>query len=161
MENLHRSFAQQRNECEKQVEFASWNVGKVRAIEYPNFGETEQVETLEPISFKDTTFSGVIRYESEVELDTVPAEAYLYAEHVYEVMKVVVNGQEVGKCIRPPYQMDITESLQAGKNNIVIEVATTPAREQLKGLRPPFDFNHETLEPTGMYGEVKIFYNEK
>ena len=161
VENLHRSFAQQRNECEKQVEFASWNVGKVRAIEYPNFEETEQVETLEPISFKDPTFSGVIRYESEVELDTVPAEAYLYAEHVYEVMKVVVNGQEVGKCIRPPYQMDITESLQAGKNNIVIEVATTPAREQLKGMRPPFDFNHETLEPTGMYGEVKIFYNEK
>ena len=100
----------------------------------------------------------MIRYESEAELDSVPTEAYLYAEHVYEVMKVIVNGKEVGKCIRPPYQMEIQEYLQEGKNSIVIEVATTPAREQLKGMRPPFDFNHETLEPTGMYGDVKILY---
>ena len=118
----------------------------------------EEKETLEPVSFKDPMFSGVIRYESETELDSVPAEAYLYAEHVYEVMKVTVNGKEAGRCIRPPYQMEIQEYLQEGKNSIVIEVATTPAREQLKGMRPPFDFNHETLEPTGIFGDVKILY---
>lgn len=160
-ESEHKSFVQQRTDCEKQAGFDAWKVSKVRAIEYPNFGAAEDVKVLEPISFKEPTFSGVIRYESEVELDSEPAEAYLYAEHVYEVMKVVVNGNEVGKCIRPPYQMDVTKDLQKGKNDIVIEVATTPAREQLNGMRPPFDFNHETLEPTGMYGEVKIYYNEK
>ena len=157
-ESVHKSFAQQRTDCDKQAKFTSWKVSKVRAIEYPNFGETEERETLEPVSFKDPTFSGVIRYESETELDSVPTEAYLYAEHVYEVMKVIVNGKEVGKCIRPPYQMEIQEYLQEGKNSIVIEVATTPAREQLKGMRPPFDFNHETLEPTGIFGDVKILY---
>lgn len=160
-ESAHKSFVQQRTDCEKQAGFDAWKVSKVRAIEYPNFEAAEEMKVLEPISFKEPTFSGVIRYESEVELDSEPAEAYLYAEHVYEVMKVVVNGNEVGKCIRPPYQMDVTKDLQKGKNDIVIEVATTPAREQLNGMRPPFDFNHETLEPTGMYGEVKIYYNEK
>ena len=157
-ESVHKSFAQQRTDCDRQAKFASWKVSKVRAIEYPDFGVAEEMETLEPVSFKDPMFSGVIRYESETELDSVPAEAYLYAEHVYEVMKVTVNGKEAGRCIRPPYQMEIQEYLQEGKNSIVIEVATTPAREQLKGMRPPFDFNHETLEPTGIFGDVKILY---
>lgn len=157
-ESVHKSFAQQRTDCDRQVKFASWKVSKVRAIEYPDFGVAEEMETLEPVSFKDPMFSGVIRYESETELDSVPEEAYLYAEHVYEVMKVTVNGKEAGRCIRPPYQMEIQKYLQEGKNSIVIEVATTPAREQLKGMRPPFDFNHETLEPTGMYGDVRILY---
>ena len=76
-------------------------------------------------------------------------------------MKVIVNENEVGKCIRPPYQMNITNYLKTGINKIVIEVATTPAREQLNGMRPPFDFSHETLEPTGMYGNVKIFLSKK
>ena len=157
----HKSFAKQRNICEKQIGLTSWKVSKVRAIDYPGFGETIQMETLEPISFTEPTFSGIIRYESEAELEEMPTEAYLYAEHVYEVMKVIVNENEVGKCIRPPYQMNITNYLKTGKNKIVIEVATTPAREQLNGMRPPFDFCHETLEPTGMYGDVKIFLSEK
>ena len=157
----HKSFAKQRNSCEKQIGLTSWKVSKVRAIDYPDFGETIQMETLEPVSFKEPTFSGIIRYESEAELEEMPTEAYLYAEHVYEVMKVIVNENEVGKCIRPPYQMNITNYLKTGINKIVIEVATTPAREQLNGMRPPFDFSHETLEPTGMYGNVKIFLSKK
>ena len=156
----YKSFAQQRNECKKAIKFTSWKLSKVRAIDYPDFGEEEQMETLEPISVKDPTFSGVIRYRSEVEMDCVPKQAYLYAEHVYEVMKVVANGKEVGKCVRPPYQINLTDYLQSGKNEIIIEVASTPAREQLKVARPPFDFNHETLEPTGMYGEIKIYCNK-
>ncbi len=158
---IHKSFAQQRLGCEKQVGFDTWKVSKVRAIDYPNFGVTEDVKTLEPISFKEPTFSGVIRYESEVTLDFVPTEAYFYAEHVYEVMKITVNGKEVGTCIRPPYQVDVTKALKKGKNEFVIEVATTPAREQLNAMRPPFDFCHETLEPTGMFGDVKLLLSAK
>jgi hypothetical protein len=48
--------------------------------------------------------------------------------------------------------------LQAGRNVIEVEVATTPARDQLNYPQPPFDFSYEALEPTGMFGKVTLYY---
>ena len=35
---------------------------------------------------------------------------------------------------------------------------STPARDQLNIPQPPFDFSHEALEPTGMFGSVALQY---
>jgi hypothetical protein len=37
-------------------------------------------------------------------------------------------------------------------------VATTPAREQMNYPQPPFDFSHSALEPTGMYGNIRLYF---
>ncbi len=58
----------------------------------------------------------------------------------------------------PPYVVNITGCLIPGRNVIIAEVATTPARDQMNYPQPPFDFYHEALEPTGMFGKTEILY---
>ena len=72
-------------------------------------------------------------------------------------MKLYINGEEVGKCLTPPYQMEV-DHLQEGKNIMVVEAANTPGRDQLNYPMPPFDFSHEPLEPSGMFGKVELYY---
>lgn len=135
---------------------ADWEVSKAKAKEYPILGEKTHMDVLHPISDENPTFSGIIRYEKKVVLDKQPQEAYLSAEHVYEVMRVWINGKLVGTKLTPDYRIFIGEELQAGENEIVVEVASTPARDQLNYPMPPFDFSHEALEPTGMFGRITL-----
>ena len=153
----HKSFCQQTERLKCVDISAGWLVSMVKSKEYPNFPVGFEVETLAPISDEKPTFAGVIRYEKTVRLDKAPAEAVLYVENVYEMMKVTVNGQDAGVRLFPPYQVKIGKYVKAGENSIVIEVATTPAREMLEIPQPPFDFSHEALEPTGMFGNVKLY----
>lgn len=153
----HRSFRQQTENCEAIDLSCGWNVSKVKAKAYPEFLEGAETETLEPISKTEPPFAGVIRYEKTIELKKAPEEAYLKAEHVYEVMKVTVNGETAGIRLIPPYQIAIGGLLKNGANKIEVEVATTPARDQLNYPMPPFDFSHEAMEPTGMFGTVTLY----
>lgn len=156
---VHKSFRQQAQGLECMDISTGWLVSMVKAKEYPNFPEGTVAETLTPVSDENPSFAGVIRYEKTVTLDKAPTEAFLRAEHVYEVMKVTVNGQEAGVRLFPPYQAEIGKYLRAGENTITIEVATTPAREMLEIPQPPFDFSHEALEPTGMFGGVSLLHS--
>ena len=115
------------------------------------------MQELTPISDADPDFSGTIRYRKELQIGKQPAEAYLAAEEVYEVMRVFVNGKDAGAVLTPPYQISVGQLLQPGANTIEIEVATTPARDAASYPQPPFDFFHEALEPTGMCGKVGIW----
>lgn len=135
---------------------ANWAVSKTKMIDYPIFGEKEMVETLVPISDREPNFAGVLLYENEVELAEKPSTAILTAEHVYDVMKVLVNGEEAGICIQAPFRMDISKYLKAGKNEIAVEVATTPDRDQANYPAPPFVMSHVVKEPTGMFGKVEL-----
>lgn len=155
----HCTFADIQAGCEKVDISEEWKVNHTRAIEYPKFPEEaeEQMKELHPISDQEPTFSGIIRYEKKIELEQVPAEAYFSAEEVFDVCRVTVNGQKAGVSLIPPYYVPVSGLLKAGENTIVVEVATTPAREQLNYPMPPFDFTHEAMEPTGMYGEVTLY----
>lgn len=158
---IHKSSHEQLKSCGSILDLShNWSVGKAKAKQYPDFGETEQMDTLQPISDSDASFAGIIRYEKTVTLDCKPAKAYLKAEQVYEVMRVTVNGTPAGDCLTPPYQLEIGRYLHEGENTLVIEVATTPARDQMNYPMPPFDFSHEALEPTGMFGSVKLYMEE-
>lgn len=154
----HKSYKQQQAECQNTIALHGWKISSVKAKDYPAFKEEGESENLESFSVQHPSFSGVLRYETELNLEAVPERAYLEAEHVYEVMKLTVNGKQTGICLRPPYQLDITKYLVNGTNNITIEAATSPARDQMNYPRPPFDFTHETMEPTGVFGEVKVMY---
>ena len=71
-------------------------------------------------------------------------------------MTLWVNEVKAGICIRPPYQMEIGHLLKEGENTIRVEVATTPARDQMNYPAPPFVMSHVAMEPTGMFGEVEL-----
>lgn len=133
-----------------------WECQLTSQREYPSFGEAFTMEELEPISEKHPKFAGVIRYEKEVELDKSYEALYIQFEHVYEAMTLWINGEKVGICITLPYEFEISSYVRPGKNTIRIEVATTLDRDQLNYPAKPFDFYHETMEPTGIYGKVTL-----
>lgn len=133
-----------------------WTYSRVRAIEYPEFSDPVHVDTLTPVSQEDPKFSGIIRYEKSFQLFRKSEHAMIRFEHVYEVMTLWVNEVKVGICIRPPYQMEIGHLLKEGENTIRVEVATTPARDQMNYPTPPFVMSHVAMEPTGMFGEVEL-----
>ncbi len=132
-----------------------WSVSRAKAPDFSAMSEPETVAVLQPVSDSDPAFSGVIRYEKTVTLPAAAAEAYLQAENVYEVMTVKVNGRETGSRLAPPYAVPLGP-LPAGESTITVEVATTPVRDQMNYPQPPFDFSHEALEPTGMFGRIQL-----
>lgn len=132
-----------------------WQVKCVRARERDEDCPWQEMETLAPVSDAAPSFSGRMLYRKEVELAAAPKAAVLRMEQVYEVVTVRVNGKEAGFRLTPPYEVELT-GLQQGRNVIEVEVASTPARDQLNFPMPPFDFLHEALEPAGMFGAVEL-----
>lgn len=136
-----------------------WKVSKAKAKEYPRFGEEKEISELAPVSENDPSFSGIIRYRKKITLKSAPFRACIKAEHVYELMRVTVNGTEAGIRLTPPYQVVLDGKLQQGDNEIVIEITTTPARDQFNYPGPPFDFLYEPVEATGMFGKILLYMN--
>ncbi len=132
----------------------NWKFSKVKSIEYPAFKDEQELEKLVPVSKMYPDFSGVMRYEKTVALD-VEGEHFFVAEHVYENAELFVNGKSAGKKITPDYIWNISELVQEGANEFVVEVANTPARDALDraGIFGP---EREVLEPSGMFGKVCV-----
>ncbi|GAA0802106.1 hypothetical protein GCM10008910_33050 [Faecalicatena orotica] len=131
-----------------------WLFAKIESKGYPDFPEFRSLDKLVPVSSFAPEFSGVMRYEKEIELKN--AEKVLFcSEHIYEAAEVFVNGKSAGKRMTPPYQWDISIQSKEGKNKIAVEVVNTPARAVLKnpGLFGP---DREILEPSGMFGNIMI-----
>lgn len=135
----------------------NWSISLARSIEYPNFKLFDSMEELIPISRKLPDFSGMIRYEKEIDLVNVNDHAQIVCESVCDAMEVWVNGVSIGKRINPPYSIDFIGLLKNGKNKFVVEVATTADRE-VKKIEEQFISMFEVMEPTGMFGEVLLRY---
>ena len=75
-----------------------------------------------------------------------------------EVMRVRLNGVLVGSAIQPLYRLPIGGTLKEGINELEIEVATTPERDQLNYPGSPFVMKHSPMEPTGLFGRICIMW---
>ena len=115
---------------------------------------------LKPISLLDRDFSGEMVYRTIIDLKSKPQKAVFSAEYVYECMGITVNGTKLPDILTPPYVSDMTGALKNGANEIEIRVASTPLRDA--NTKPGiFGKERTILEPTGMFGEVKIeLYSE-
>ncbi len=73
------------------------------------------------------TFSGLGRYETEVAIEAVPADAQIVLDlgRVAQSAEVFVNGTSAGLVFFDPYRLDITKHVRAGTNRIEIVVANT------------------------------------
>ena len=142
--------------CRKTVDLSeNWHVQMFPA---GGRGEPTAFEVPEAAFITDSypTFSGVIRYEKEFELKSVPEAAFFTAEQVFDVMRLTVNDRDAGVCLTRPWRMEVTGLLKEGTNRITVEIANTPGRDQLNYPAPPFDFFHEALEPGGMAGKIAL-----
>lgn len=115
------------------------------ATAYPAFENTQKVTVLDSYHLTDKKFSGIIRYESEIEsADFVGLEI----SDAGEAVEVFVNGTSAGIQVMPPYRYDLTPLCRAGKNALTIEVATTLERERGGGKK---------AAPTGLIGTVRVY----
>lgn len=155
-----------RNESRKTIDLsAQWKVASTRSKDYPKFSKDQVFERLESFAEIEPGFSGIIKYSKEFEVpdEVLINEAKLVIDQVYECMTVWIDGEYVGERLCPPYIVELqTQSidlLTPGKHEIVIEVATTLHREQIKLCKAPFQYVYEPYEPTGILGRVKLLYN--
>ncbi|WP_034332619.1 sugar-binding domain-containing protein [Bacillus sp. J37] len=143
--------------CKSSLDLSyGWNYSLVKNKEYPNFGEVRKMEELLPISEENPSFTGIIRYEKTFEIDASPNQAILTFEYIYEAAELWINDEYVGIKVCPQYVFEVEKVLRKGKNTIRVEVATTLDRDRLNYPEPPFIVSHEPMDPTGMYGAVKL-----
>lgn len=138
-----------------------WYVSMTRALQYPEFSKGEFVEVLEPISNKNTKFSGIIRYEKEIILDKAISVMNWKAENVYECARIYVDGKLGGVQLIPPYEIKLEGDWKPGIHKLTIEISTNMAREQMLYPEPPFRLVYDALEPTGMFGKIQLILEEK
>jgi hypothetical protein len=74
-------------------------------------------------------FSGIARYEKEFEIRRQwlrdNSRLYLELGRLWCVGEVFLNGQSSGIVWKPPFRVDITESVKTGSNKLEVEVANT------------------------------------
>jgi hypothetical protein len=114
---------------------------------------------------------------TSVPLPTTPAQfnmrAYLDAP-VREAAKVLVNGQLAGYVWHPPFRVDVTRLLKAGKNELAIVVGNTAINELAGTALPNYrllyarygkEFEPQGMEnlqplPSGIVGKVSLVFSQ-
>jgi hypothetical protein len=141
---------------EKQIELKNEvKVSFAKEQDYPQFSNSIIVKgfaSIEELQSKEE-FAGIIRYETEFEIDNIPNVLKLKINGVYETAKVWINGKLNGVKICPPYSYDITNGVYIGKNTLIIEVTTTLVRENFDWLS-----QFMILEPIGINDSVVLEY---
>jgi hypothetical protein len=143
----------------------------------PNWG-TDKTLTLDNLSswsehsdplVKHYSGTGAYRTTFDFPKSGVSKEDSLYSldlGQVEVVARVTLNGKECGIAWKPPYCIDITEALQAGRNELRIAVANTWVNRLIGDEQLPLDskwhnwetlsewpkwFKEKTKRPSGRY----------
>ena len=134
-------------------------------------------EESRPISLGDRCrvlgegFSGTCEYETTFSLPTDPSRAVLDLGKVVQTEEVLLNDVSLGKRILPPYRFTLPIDLLRRRNDLRVRVTGTAANafESTKAfdrcrpwqlgnyIKEERAFHQESLE-SGLFGEVKIFY---
>ncbi|MBP3218569.1 MAG: hypothetical protein J6M46_09370 [Lachnospiraceae bacterium] len=144
-----------------QADAADFSEGWMRSIckplDYPDFAGAKLVNLPDALGEEEPKFSGLVRYEKQLTLDTVPASVVLSISDAYEGVEVFVNGESLGIQVVPGYRYELAPYLKEGANEIRIEVATTlereawdfPSRFAMPGMEKP-----PVTTPSGINGKV-------
>lgn len=111
------------------------------------------IDTLDNVTAPDKYpyFTGSMEYKTEFTLSAQPSSAFINLGAVYETAEVWINNQYVGVCLAPPYELDISRWVQAGKNTVQVKVVNHLGHRQ----RDLFS-RSLPLEPSGLLGPVVI-----
>jgi hypothetical protein len=114
-------------------------------------------------------YSGTAVYSAAFNLDQLPEGKTIKVNlgALTAMAKVLVNGKEAGGVWTPPYELDITGTLQAGKNELKVEVVNTWVNRLIgdqkipEAERPtwcpvnPYKAD-SPLQPSGLFGPVEV-----
>ncbi len=96
----------------------------------PKWGGPARVDFPKLISWTDSPdpgirdYSGTATYTREFNLSqTIPSRVVLDLVKVDVIASVVVNGQSFGDVWKPPFAVEVTPALHAGKNHLEVKVA--------------------------------------
>lgn len=109
---------------------AEWTVSTADAHEYPAFRPYTVLRELRDLNGANDLprFSGTFRYEARVTVER-PEGLVLRLNGVFEAVRVLVNGREIGERVAEPYLFDVEKALRSGENTLVIEVTNTLAKQ--------------------------------
>lgn len=121
----------------------SWQVAFV-----PQLGEPFQMEFPELVDFSNHTddkvryFSGTAVYRKEVQVEKLAPDLrwVLDLGQLNDLASVSINGGQGTVLWYPPYRLDLTKQLEAGKNVIEIAVTNTWANAIIGDEQIPADF---------------------
>lgn len=112
-------------------------------------------------------FSGTVTYRTTFRYRKRGDRVLLHLPEVYDVAAVKLNGKPCGIRWTAPYVVDVTEAVQRGENQLLIEVQNCWANA-LQGAdagqapyrhiwtNAPYRRKEQTLLPAGLVGELKI-----
>jgi len=122
-------------------------------------------------------YSGTAVYQKSFELPAAfkpgAARVLLDLGNVRELAEVKLNGKSCGITWSPPFEVDVTDALRAGSNQLEVEVvnfwpnrligdAKLPVNERRtrtnvgKFDQPKGDAHYTSLMPSGLFGPVKL-----
>ena len=132
-----------------------WTLALTEGKDYHTFSPAQIVETLEPVNLSHPYFSGVMAYETSIDLSSWEGPTVFTAQYIYECAELFVNGVSAGKKLTPEYHWDVSGLCKPGQNTLRIEVVNTLTRDSLKhpGIFGP---EREITEPAGMFGKVEL-----
>ena len=99
-------------------------------------------------------YSGAAWYIQEVDIpmEMVGEPLRLEFDQVCHSVEVFVNGEACGARPRPPYAVDISDTVRPGKNRLEVMVTNTAGNEMYHGTI--YDVNEKA--PSGIIGGVRI-----
>ncbi len=116
-------------------------------------------------------FSGTLAYTREIDIDTSRLgeglHVWLDLGTVHELAEVEVNGQKLGVLWKPPWRVDITSAVHAGKNQLVVRVTNfwpnriigdqfLPAAQRVTWTNIRKLTRATPLMPSGLIGPVRV-----
>ena len=145
------------------VQFDPGNRGPVKAVVFPKLTDWSQSND-SSIRY----YSGTATYTQPFNLAKNSNEQYwLDLGKVADMAEVTVNGIDCGTAWTPPYRVDITKALKAGRNELKIAVTNTwanritgdqrlPEKQRLTHTNAPYRLEGKALLPAGLLGPVRI-----
>ena len=120
----------------------------------------EMENELHPVSDLLPTFSGFMRYSREIDIKDPSRQYVLEAEHLFEVGRLLVNGEETDFCLCPPYRFELGDKLKKGANTLTLEVANTALRDVLNFDAGMSGYEKGVYEPSGLFGNISLIEME-
>lgn len=142
-------------------------------------GAPEKIELTNLISWSEHSdfgvqhCSGVGTYRTTFDLSESQisnSRVQIDLGEVCDLAEVIVNGVSVDTLWRPPFKIDVTDQIKAGKNSLEIRVVNTwvnrligdakvPGKERICKIVPaeqPWFNEQSRLHPSGLLGPVKL-----
>lgn len=144
----------------QEVPLVNWVRSQCSAIDYPKFKNETIIQLPDNLAEEQKDFSGFIRYTTSFELLEETKEVILSITDTGGGVEVFVNGHSLGIQLTAPCLFDISSTVKKGKNELVIEVATTLERERYYADDMTIFEKAMVSEPeegTGIIGQVSIF----